>query len=280
MTTSIAGLTVDTRALADGESIEERVFATVRAALEQAEVERSQIDAVVIAADDVADGRSITTMLHATAAGAHFKDEIRTTNGSLTALGLASLRVQAGLARQVIVAGWWLPHADAESIAAVSLDAGYGRLVAVRERLVAAPAGAGSAACIVRAACAGSAGSGDGLTLDGFCFGQADYHAWLAGDGEPAAALGRLGRELAERCAPFAQADTAVSVAPGDWEPFFDGAGLSGARRLPVGAAHHGLVDGLARLAAAQLLPGERLVVATTGDPAFLQVEAVSVSHA
>ena len=274
MTTSIVGLTVDTRALGDGESIEERVFATVRAALERAEVERSEIDAVVIAADDVADGRSITTMLHATAAGAHFRDEIRTTNGSLTALGLASLRVQAGLSRQVIVAGWWLPHADAESIAAVSLDAGYGRLVAVRERLAAAPAGAGSAACVVRA------GSGDGLALDGFCFGQADYHAWLAGDGEPAAALGRLGRELAERCAPFTHAGTAVSVAPGDWEPFFDGAGLSGARRLPVGAAHHGLVDGLARLAAAQLHPGERLVVATTGDPAFLQVEAVAVSHA
>ena len=87
MTVAFGSPTVRTGPLQSFESLEERVFTTVEAALGSTGVVRDEVDSVVLAADDIADGRAITTMLHATAAGAYFLDEIRTTNGSLTAQG-------------------------------------------------------------------------------------------------------------------------------------------------------------------------------------------------
>jgi len=52
----IAGLLADVTPLAPGEALIERIFATTRAALDQASVAFEDVDSVVLAADDVADG--------------------------------------------------------------------------------------------------------------------------------------------------------------------------------------------------------------------------------
>jgi hypothetical protein len=274
---TIAGLTAVVGDLAAGESIEERIFATVRACLDSAGCEQSDVDAVVLAADDVADGRSITTMLHATAAGSYRRDEIRVTNGSLTALGLAALRVAAGLARRVLTVSWWLPTADVTSIGLAGLDAAYGRGIADPARLADGFACGACAACIVGA----DEGSGS-LRLDTFAFGQADYEGWLTTFDEPDALLGRLGGRLARRTASFSKLDL-LALAPfdaGAWRPFADSAGIRPSSAILTTGEGHGHATGLTLLArsAAELGEGARAVVAATGVPPFLQAEAVAVT--
>lgn len=261
--------------LAAGESLEERVFRTARTCLDRAGIGQTDIDAVVISADDVADGRSITTMLHATAAGSYWHDEIRVTNGSLTALGLAAMRVAAGLSERVLVVSWWLPTADPAAIARASLDAAYGRGLAGPERLTAGYSCGASAACLV----GGDLAEPSACVLEAVAFGQADYHAWLTGTDEPAGLLGRVGARLAAQVAPF-EGSGELATAPGeaDWTPFEVAAGLpEGWRRR--GGDGHGHATGLVQLAgiAAELRAGETAVVAATGVPPMLQAEAVSV---
>ena len=273
---TIRGLTATRGDLEDGESIEERVFGTVSAALEAAGVERDELDAVVIAADDLADGRSITTMLHATAAGAYLKDEIRTTNGSLTALSLGALRIQAGFSKTVLVAGWWLPTADEGEIVRASLDARGSRALVDPARLAPCPTVGACAACVL------SAPNGHtGLTLRAFAFGQADYDGWLAGTDEPARLLGRIGADLRSRLGDEADVVSVAHSPVGSWGELTDAAAVPRIAHERVGEAWYGLADGLVLLADAA--PGDgagATLVATTGVPAFLQVEAAVVGAA
>ena len=60
--------------------LEEMVFDTTRAALDDAAIERRRIDHVTIAACDELDGRSISSMLLAAPAGAYLKDENKCTD--------------------------------------------------------------------------------------------------------------------------------------------------------------------------------------------------------
>ena len=275
MRLAVSGLTALTGDLEGPESIEERVFRTVRAALDAAGLEPRDCDAVVLAADDVADGRSITTMLHATAAGAYLLDEIRITNGSLTALGLASLRILAGLAERVIVAAWWLPSAGWEALARSGLDVGYGRRLVAPERLAPEAREGASAACVLSR-------DGTGPALEGFAFAQVDYERWLACDGEPEGVLGRLGRDLARRSRALEGEGLFATSGNGEWTPLREAAGVPASWRATGPATNYGLAEGLVLLAgaAAGLAPGEQAVVAATGVPPFLQVEAARLSGA
>ena len=112
------------------------------------------IDAVVIAADDLADGRSITTMLHATAAGAYLKDEIRTTNGSLVSPRVsAPCGYKAGFSKTVL-RGRRLVAANGrcrESIASgrASTRAGGRALVDPASSLFPCPTVGACAACVL-----------------------------------------------------------------------------------------------------------------------------------
>ncbi len=86
--------------------LEEMVFDTVRAALDDAGVTRRQLDHVTLAACDELDGRSISSMLLAAPAGAYLKDEIRCTDSGLVGLCLGSLRIGSGLFDLGLVASW------------------------------------------------------------------------------------------------------------------------------------------------------------------------------
>jgi hypothetical protein len=272
---SISGLVAKTGELRPGEALMDRIFVTVRAALDAAGLERGDVDAVLIAADDVADGRTITTMIHATAAGAYLKDELRVTQGGLTALGIAGLRVAAGLSRRAIVAAWWETTADPAAVARAATDVRDGsRALTSPDALEFGPASGACVACVV-----GPAGESD-LQLEAFSFGQAAYREWIARDGEPEGVQRRLGADLARRSAPIgASGRAAVSRTESGWGEAERAAGVTDWRKLELAPVHHGLADGmvvLTRLAEA-LDPGERGIVFATGSPFFLQVEGCVV---
>jgi len=86
--------------------LEEVVFETSRAALDDAGVARADIDHVTIAGCDELDGRSISSMLLSAPAGAYLRDEIKCTDSGLTGLCLASQRIRSGLFDLGLVASW------------------------------------------------------------------------------------------------------------------------------------------------------------------------------
>lgn len=91
---------------AAGERLEEMVFTTARAALDDAAVERDAIGQVTLASSDELDGRSIAGMLLAAPAGAYLKDEMRCTDAGLIGLCLAATRLAAGPCGLGLVVSW------------------------------------------------------------------------------------------------------------------------------------------------------------------------------
>lgn len=89
-----------------GERLEEMVFSVARAALDDAGVEREQIEQVTLAACDELDGRSISSMLLAMPAGAYLRDEMKCTDSGLTGLCLGATRLSAGDHGLGLVVSW------------------------------------------------------------------------------------------------------------------------------------------------------------------------------
>jgi hypothetical protein len=276
----ISGIQTRPGHLAPGEALIDRIFETVTASFAAAGVDRSDIDSVVLAADDLADGRSITTMLHATAAGAYRNDELRVTNGSLVAVGLAALRVTAGLSGRCLVASWWAPTAGSAPLAAASVGVRDHYKFLSPDRFVEEPTGAGCAACIVDAGIAA-----DGLDLEAFAWAQADFGKWLAHDVEPAGVQARLGADLSARCGGLDNRGVAVASATAaekSWHVAAEASGVGSAWRWLERGDHVGIADGLFLLAdlTAALSPGEQGIALATGSPQFLVAEGVSVRRA
>jgi acetyl-CoA acetyltransferase len=86
--------------------LEEMVFDTTRAALDDAGVERAAIEQVTIAGCDEIDGRSISSMLLAMPAGAYLRDEIKCTDSGITGLCLGAMRMESGLFDLGLVVSW------------------------------------------------------------------------------------------------------------------------------------------------------------------------------
>ena len=84
----------------------EFIFAGVTAALADAGKAMAAVDSVVLASHDLVDGRSLSSMVTAPAAGAYFRDEIRLTEDGLAALSLAAARIEAGESALGVVAAW------------------------------------------------------------------------------------------------------------------------------------------------------------------------------
>ncbi|HJP23327.1 MAG TPA: thiolase family protein [Alphaproteobacteria bacterium] len=91
-------------AVVAGKRLEEMVYDTARAALDDAGVSRPELEHVTIAACDELDGRSISSMLLAAPAGAYLKDENKCTDAGLIGLCLGAMRAsEFGLG---LVASW------------------------------------------------------------------------------------------------------------------------------------------------------------------------------
>jgi len=87
-------------------SLPEVIFGVVSAALDDAGVGMADVDGVVIAAHDLIDGRSLSSMVTGPAAGAYLRDEMRVSDDGLVALSLGTARLQSGEANIVVVAAW------------------------------------------------------------------------------------------------------------------------------------------------------------------------------
>ncbi len=86
--------------------LEEMVYHTSRGALDAAGVSRGQLDCVTIGSCDELDGRPISSMLMAGAAGSHMTDETKVTDSGATALCLAFARIASGECDLGMVASW------------------------------------------------------------------------------------------------------------------------------------------------------------------------------
>ncbi len=86
--------------------LEELVYHTAHAALENAGVTRGQLDHVTLGACDELDGRSISSMLMAMPAAAYMTDEIRVTDSGASALCLETARLRSGEFGLGMVASW------------------------------------------------------------------------------------------------------------------------------------------------------------------------------
>lgn len=87
-------------------NLSELIFDTVREAVDRSGKEMDTIDSVVLAAHDLVDGRSLSSMVTAPAAGAYLRDEIRFSDDSAGALAAAVTRLEAGHNTRSIVAAW------------------------------------------------------------------------------------------------------------------------------------------------------------------------------
>jgi len=87
-------------------SLTDLIFDGVTAALGDAEMTLASVDSIVLAASDLIDGRSLSSMVTAPAAGAYLRDEIRLSDDGLAAASFGSARVNAGESRVTVVAAW------------------------------------------------------------------------------------------------------------------------------------------------------------------------------
>jgi acetyl-CoA acetyltransferase len=86
--------------------LEEMVFDTAKAALDDARVDRQELDHVTIAGCDELDGRSISSMLLSAPAGAYLKDEIKTTDSGLIGFCLEAVRIGSGRFHLGLLSSW------------------------------------------------------------------------------------------------------------------------------------------------------------------------------
>jgi hypothetical protein len=87
-------------------NLSELIFDTVRASVDDSGREMDEIDSVVLAAHDLVDGRSLSSMVTAPAAGAYLRDEIRFSDDGAAAFAAAMTRLEAGDNTRSIVAAW------------------------------------------------------------------------------------------------------------------------------------------------------------------------------
>lgn len=101
-------------------NLQEWVFGTVRSAISRSGLVVNDVDSVVIAAQDLVDGRSLSSMLTATAAAGYLRDEVRVADDGAVALSLADSRINAGLSDVTVVAAWGRASESGSSLDLIS----------------------------------------------------------------------------------------------------------------------------------------------------------------
>lgn len=87
-------------------SLQDLIFDCVTGALASAGISAADLEAVVLGAHDLVDGRGLTNMVTAPAAAAYLKDETRLGDDGAAAFVLADARVRSGSVRNCLVAAW------------------------------------------------------------------------------------------------------------------------------------------------------------------------------
>jgi acetyl-CoA C-acetyltransferase len=102
----IEGVALDVSWRDRSRSLTDLIFTAVRGAIDDSRKPMAEIDSVVLAAHDLVDGRSLSSMVTAPAAAAYLRDEIRFGDDGAGALAAAMTRLEAGHNRRSIVAAW------------------------------------------------------------------------------------------------------------------------------------------------------------------------------
>lgn len=117
-------------------TLTDMIFEATTLALADAGITRGDVDAVVLGAHDLVDGRGISSMITATAAGAMFKDEIRVADDGAIAAVLGCMRVMSGEFKTVLVASWAkTSEGDVDAIETLGGDPVYLRPIGVNGTL-------------------------------------------------------------------------------------------------------------------------------------------------
>ncbi|MDR0344233.1 MAG: hypothetical protein LBI49_14210 [Nocardiopsaceae bacterium] len=120
-------------------SLTDLIFSATRTALERASIRWRDIDSVVLGAHDVTDGRSLTSMVTAPAAGAYLKDEIRLGEDGASAFVLGTAQVRSGSCGACIVAAWGrASESDPDAVAAALFDPFFSQPLGLTEITVSA----------------------------------------------------------------------------------------------------------------------------------------------
>lgn len=117
-------------------SLNELIFRATRRALDDAGLTLADIDSVVLAAHDVNDGRGITSMTTAGAAGALLKDEVRVAEDGLWGVSLAAARLEGGHYGASLVVAWGKPsETDPDIVSRLSWEPFFDRPIAQNEKI-------------------------------------------------------------------------------------------------------------------------------------------------
>src|ERR1700733_13269647 len=120
-------------------NLSELIFDTTRRAIDDAGHGRTGIASVVLAAHDLVDGRSLSSMVTSPAAGAYLRDEIRYGDDGAAAFAAAVTRIEAREATRSIVAAWArASEHDVEAVARATFDRFFASPFGIDELQVAA----------------------------------------------------------------------------------------------------------------------------------------------
>ena len=88
------------------DSLETMIFRGAAAALDEAGLDRGDLDGVVLAGSDQTDGRAITSMLTSGPAGAYLNDEINVASSPGHALALGYMQILSGVHERLLISSW------------------------------------------------------------------------------------------------------------------------------------------------------------------------------
>jgi len=112
----------------EGNSLSEIAFNCSRAILDKYKLERNDLDLIVIACDDLLDGRSISSMVTAAPAGAILKEFVKVPGDGTFALAYAYQCIQAGFGDLILVSSWsTVSEAPYHNITKLTFDPFYMR---------------------------------------------------------------------------------------------------------------------------------------------------------
>ena len=115
-------------------NLSELIFDTVRRAIDEGGMGMTGITSVVLAAHDLVDGRSLSSMVTAPAAGAYLRDEIRYGDDVAAAFAAAVVRIEAGETERSIVAAWGrASEHDVDAVSRALFDPFFGSPLGMEE---------------------------------------------------------------------------------------------------------------------------------------------------
>src|ERR1700719_4088130 len=102
----IEGIAIDIGWAGGTRSLTDMIFSPTRRTMDKGKKPLDKIDSVLLAAHDMVDGRSLSSMVTGPAAGSYLRDETRYSDDGAAAFAAAVTRIEAKESTRSIVAAW------------------------------------------------------------------------------------------------------------------------------------------------------------------------------